>query len=316
MIDVVVSRKEVIAEDVCLFEFKRPDGGAMPAFSAGAHIDVHLAHGLTRQYSLCNPPDETHRYIIAVLREPKSRGGSLTMYDKIWPGDLLRIGSPRNHFPLNEGAGRTVLFAGGIGITPILCMAERLKALSKDFEIHYCARTQSRLAFHDYMAAEFRDRLQFHVDDGEEGQRLRAGQVLSTPAADTHLYVCGPAPFIAHIFDAASAHGWTDACLHKEYFGAPPAAADESGSFEIQIASNGQVLRVGEGQRVLDVLIENGIDIPYSCEQGICGTCMVKVISGIPDHRDMFMTDAERACNDRFTPCCSRSLGDRLVLDL
>ncbi|BAI75663.1 vanillate monooxygenase (plasmid) [Azospirillum sp. B510] len=318
MMELLVTRVRLIAEDIRLFELTRPDGGPLPAFTAGAHIDVRVADGLVRQYSLCNSPEERHRYVIAVLRDPASRGGSIAMHDRVQEGDRLEVGEPRNLFPLNETAGKTLLFAGGIGITPILCMAERLVTLGRPFDLHYAARTRNRMAFRErFIAPPFAGRSWLWFDDAPATERLDARRILADPAADAHLYVCGPAPFIAHILETATAQGWAEERLHREYFGAAPApAVSQDGAFEVEIASTGAVYRVGPEERVIDVLAGQGIEIPVSCEQGVCGTCVTPVLSGIPDHRDLFLTEAERAANDRFTPCCSRARSGRLVLDL
>ncbi|MGX9568414.1 PDR/VanB family oxidoreductase [Pseudomonas sp. CFBP 5748] len=317
MIEVVVTRKHREAEGIYSFELAPVEGSMLPAFSAGSHIDVHLPNGLVRQYSLCNHPEECHRYLLGVLLDPASRGGSQAMHEHVHEGSRLRISEPRNLFPLEHAAGYSVLFAGGIGITPILCMAERLARIGAPFELHYCGRSAGRMAFIEYIRhSPFADRVHVHVDDGEESQRLDAAQVLSMPAADRHLYVCGPNGFMEHVLGTARERGWAEAQLHREYFAAAAAPASEAGGFEVQLASSGLCLQVPADRSVAQVLLEAGIDIPLSCEQGICGTCITRVLEGEPDHRDMFLTDAERARNDQFTPCCSRARSTRLVLDL
>ncbi|WP_339451070.1 PDR/VanB family oxidoreductase [Pseudomonas sp. JAI120] len=317
MIDVVVTRKRLEAEGIYSFELAPAEGSTLPAFSAGSHIDVHLPNGLVRQYSLCNHPEEHHRYLLGVLLDPTSRSGSQAMHEHVHEGSRLRISEPRNLFPLEHGAGYSVLFAGGIGITPILCMAERLARIGAPFELHYCGRSAGRMAFIEYIRrSTFADCVQVHVDDGEEAQRLDAALVLSGPAADRHLYVCGPNGFMEHVLGTARAQGWAEAQLHREYFTAAAVPAGEAGGFEVQLASTGQCFQVPAALSVAQVLLEAGIDIPLSCEQGICGTCLTRVLEGEPEHRDMFLTDAERARNDQFTPCCSRARSARLVLDL
>lgn len=317
MIDVVVTRKRREAEGIYSFELAAIDRRPLPAFSAGSHIDVHLPNGLVRQYSLCNHPEERHRYLLGVLLDPASRGGSQAMHEQVHEGSRLRISEPRNLFPLEHGAEYSVLFAGGIGITPILCMAERLARIGALFELHYCGRSAERMAFIDYIRhSPFADRVHIHVDDGEDSQRLDTARVLSMPAADSHLYVCGPTGFMEHVLGTAREQGWAEAQLHREYFTAAAVPADKAGGFEVQLASTGQCFQVPATLSVAQVLLEAGIDIPLSCEQGICGTCLTRVLEGEPDHRDMFLTDAERARNDQFTPCCSRARSARLVLDL
>ncbi|MFC6673314.1 PDR/VanB family oxidoreductase [Marinobacterium aestuariivivens] len=317
MIEVEVVSKTSDAEDICLFELARPDGAALPAFGAGAHIDVQLPNGLVRQYSLCNHPDESHRYEIGVLKDPSSRGGSRAMHEQVQAGDRLLISEPRNHFPLAHHATRSLLFAGGIGVTPILCMAERLAHTGGPFEMHYCTRSESRTAFRQRIAGSgFADRVQFHFDDGDEAQKLDARSLLAKQEPGTHLYVCGPKGFMDHVLETAEQLGWPAEQVHREYFAAVPISHDSDGPFEVQLGSSGQVLEIPANQSVLQVLMDHDIDIPYSCEDGVCGTCLTRVLEGEPDHRDFFMTPAEHAKNDQFTPCCSRARSKRLVLDI
>lgn len=317
MIDVVVTRKRREAEGIYSFELAPAEGSMLPAFSAGSHIDVHLPNSLLRQYSLCNHPEERHRYLLGVLLDPASRGGSQAMHEQVHEGSRLRISEPRNLFPLAHVAGYSVLFAGGIGITPILCMAERLARIGAPFELHYCGRSAGGMAFVEYIRrSAFADCVHVHVDDGEDDQRLDSARVLSAPTSDRHLYVCGPNGFMEHVLSTARTQGWAEAQLHREYFAGAAVPASEAGGFEVQLASSGRCLQVPAHRSVAQVLLEAGIDIPLSCEQGICGTCITRVLEGEPEHRDMFLTDAERARNDQFTPCCSRARSARLVLDL
>ncbi|MBD9631518.1 PDR/VanB family oxidoreductase [Pseudomonas sp. PDM19] len=317
MLEVLVSRRQHEAQDILGFELRSLDGASLPPFSAGSHIDVHLPNGLVRQYSLCNDPREHDRYQIGVLLDPASRGGSRCLHEAVEEGTRLRISEPRNLFPLAHAAGRSLLFAGGIGITPILCMAERLAQSGAAFELHYCCRSADRAAFLERLSrSSFADQVQLHFDDGPAEQRLDAASLLAAPANDTHLYVCGPGGFMAHVLDSARQAGWDESRLHREYFAAAPEPEAASGSFEVQLASSGQCFRIPPERSVADVLLEAGVDIPLSCEQGICGTCVTRVLAGEPEHRDLFMTAAEHARNDQFTPCCSRSKSPRLVLDL
>jgi vanillate O-demethylase ferredoxin subunit len=315
-LSVRVTRKQREAEDVFSYELASVDRVPLPKFSAGSHIDVYIRPTLSRQYSLCNDPREQHRYLIAVLREPNSRGGSIAMHDEIHEGDLITISAPRNHFPLVE-ARRSLLFAGGIGVTPILCMAERLAETDAQFEMHYCARSESRAAFRTRIgsAAYARD-VHFHYDDGHDDQRLMLSTVLAEPDLDTHLYVCGPAGFIDYVVQGAKRLGWAEETIHLEYFGAKHIDRASQASFLVRIASSGQVVEIPADKTVTAVLTEQGIDIPVSCEQGVCGTCVTRVLGGEPDHRDVYLTDVEKAKNDQFTPCCSRAKSELLVLDL
>ncbi len=316
MIDVVVVSRNTEAQGICSYELASADGSALPPFSAGAHIDVHLPDGLVRQYSLCNHPDEQHRYLIGVLRDPASRGGSQSLHEQINSGDRLRISEPRNLFPLAHEARRSLLFAGGIGITPILCMAERLAHSGADFEMHYCARSSERAAFVERIRQSyFADRVFLHFDEQPESA-LDAARVLANPQADNHVYVCGPGGFMQHILDSARAQGWQEQALHREYFAGAAVDSSTDGSFSVKVGSTGQVFDIPADKTVVQVLESHGIDIPMSCEQGVCGTCLTRVLEGVPDHRDMFLTEEEQACNDQFTPCCSRSRSPMLVLDI
>ncbi len=313
---VQVVRKVQEAAGIASFELARAGGAPLPAFSAGSHIDVQVPGGPTRQYSLCNDSAERHRYRIAVLRDPASRGGSIAMHEAVHEGDVLHISEPRNHFPLRH-ANRTLLFAGGIGVTPLLCMARRLATLGADFAMHYCTRSPERTAFaREIGASAFAGRVQFHFDSGPPGQQLDLRALLATPDAATQLYVCGPTGFIDHVVGAARTSGWSSDQIHLEYFGA--AQQDGSGDrpFDVKIASTGKTYPVAPGQSVVQALRAHGIDILTSCEQGVCGTCITRVLEGEPDHRDTYLTEQERANNDQFTPCCSRARSSTLVLDL
>lgn len=311
-----VVRKVQEAQDIASFELARTDDAPLPAFSAGSHIDVQVPGGLTRQYSLCNDSGEQHRYRIAVLRDPASRGGSSGMHDRVHEGDLLHISEPRNHFPLHH-ARRSLLFAGGIGVTPLLCMAQRLATIGADFELHYCTRSPERTAFlREIAASSFAAQVQFHFDSGAPGQKLDLQPLLASPDAGTHVYVCGPPGFIDYVVGSAKANGWNSDQIHLEYFGAAPQDTSGDRAFDVKIASTGRSYTVPAGQSVVHALQEHGIEILTSCEQGVCGTCITRVLEGEPDHRDMYFTEEERAKNDQFTPCCSRARSKVLVLDL
>lgn len=313
---VTVVRKTMEAVDIVSFELARVDGKPLPAFSAGSHIDVQVPGGFTRQYSLCNDPRDQHRYRIAVLRDPASRGGSIGMHDAVNEGDVLHISAPRNHFPLQQ-ARHTLLIAGGIGVTPLLCMAQRMDAAGGDFTLHYCTRSMERCAFREEIAASgFAGRVNFHVDAGEPAQQLDLHTLLAKPDAETHIYVCGPGGFIDHVVGTAKASGWSSGQVHVEYFGAAPQDTSGDGSFEVKLASTGKIYPIAAGISVTEALKACGIEILTSCEQGVCGTCITRVLDGEPDHRDMYFTDEEHAKNDQFTPCCSRSKSALLVLDL
>ncbi len=315
MLQVLVSRKIPVADGICSFELQAPDGSALPPFTAGAHIDVHTPAGVTRQYSLCNHPEERHRYLIGVLKDPQSRGGSQAMHEQLEQGQALTIGEPRNLFPLAEDGKKHLLFAGGIGITPMLAMAYELSQRGVDFELHYSFRARANAAFLDVLSnAPFASQVTLY--DNAACAKLDAPTVLAQPEAGVHLYVCGPSGFMDHVLNTAAAQGWPAEQTHREFFSAAPVEHDGDQPFEVELAKSGQVFHIPVDRSVFEVLDEAGIEIETSCEQGICGACVTRVLQGTPDHRDQFMTDKEHALNDRFTPCCSRAKTPRLLLDL
>lgn len=315
LIEVIVSSKSFETEAIALFELVAADGAALPPFDAGAHIDVHIPGGVVRQYSLCNDPSETHRYLIGVLNDPNSRGGSLAMHEQLNEGDTVTISEPRNLFPLSSTAAHHVLMAGGIGVTPILGMAEAL-AGNSSFEFHYCTRSEDLTAFRSRLAeSTFADNVYHHFDDGAPEQKFDAAVQLATPVNGTHLYVCGPTGFMDWVLNTARDAGWREEQLHYEFFSAE---IDNEGNegFEVEIKSSGLVVNVPDDKTVVAALGEHGVEIEMSCEQGVCGTCLTGVLEGLPDHKDMYLMPKEHEANDQFMPCCSRSLSPRLVLDL
>lgn len=317
MLNVRVTRKTTEALDICTFELVDLDDKTLPRFSAGSHIDVEIKPGLLRQYSLCNDPGEQNRYVIGVLRDPNTRGGSAGMHDLVQEGSVIRISEPRNHFSLVHDAKRSLLLAGGIGVTPILCMAERLAAIGAEFEMHYATRSQERTAFRErILRGTFRDKVHFHYDDGEARQKLDLATLLATPDTSTHLYVCGPGGFLDAVISIAKEKGWSESNIHFEYFSAKVVAREADDSFDVQIASSGQIVHVAVGCPITQALAAAGVEIPVSCEQGVCGTCLTRVLKGVPDHRDLYLTDTEKFKNDQMLLCCSRSKSTVLVLDL
>jgi vanillate O-demethylase ferredoxin subunit len=319
----VMTRNEE-AQDIVSFELSDPDGRTLPPFSAGAHIDVEVNRDIVRQYSLCNHPDEQHRYQIAVLKVADSRGGSIAMHEHIQVGSLVKISEPKNHFPLMPGAKKSILFAGGIGVTPLMCMAERLAHMGADFEFHYSARSVERMAFVNRIKASgFVDKVRFHIDDGPADQKLGVKAALGKKGLfggvprDVHAYVCGPTGFMDFVLQSAKDNKWPDEQLHREYFS--PAASLEiakSSAFEVQIASTGKTYEIPADLSIVKALRLHGIEIPTSCEEGICGTCLTSVLEGVPDHRDFILSPKEKVRNNQMTPCCSRSKSPKLVLDL
>jgi vanillate monooxygenase ferredoxin subunit len=316
-LSVRVANKATQAQDIMTFELVDVNGAALPAFAAGSHVDVHLPGGITRQYSLCNNPQETHRYLIAVLFDAASRGGSRAMHEQVAVGQLLQISVPKNHFTLAHEAGRSLLLAGGIGVTPILCMAERLAGIGAEFEMHYCTRSVERTAFKDRIAGSgFASKVKFHFDDGDAAQKLDMNRLLAEPQDDLHLYVCGPKGFMDAVLKTARTAGWPESQLHFEFFGAEVAKSDSDAGFDVKLASSGRIVRVAKDKTVVKALADAGVEILTSCEQGVCGTCLTRVLEGVPDHKDSYLTLEEQAANDQFLPCCSRAKTASLVLDL
>lgn len=313
-----VARKWREATEIFGFELTDLEGRELPPFAAGSHIDVEVRPGLIRQYSLCNDPTQHHRYEIAVLREPASRGGSHWMIDDVREGAVVRISNPRNHFALVPTPGRTLLIAGGIGITPILCMAERLHQVRADFALHYACRSHDRAAFLGrLLSAPFANRVHLHFDDGPKHQ-LDLTSILARNGPEDHLYVCGPGGLIEAVLSRALDSGWDRSQLHREFF-APAqevGSAVNDGPFRVKLASSGRLFDVPAGETIIQALSRQGVTIPTSCEQGVCGTCITRILEGVPDHRDFFLTDEERDRNDQMAVCCSRSKSPVLVLDL
>lgn len=317
-IEVVVQRRYEEAENIVCFDLVLPQGGQLPSFKAGAHIDVFIPEtNLIRQYSLVNTPCESDRYVIAVQREVESRGGSNAMHDKVSVGSTLTISAPRNHFELIKEAPSAVLIAGGIGITPLLSMAQQLHKEEKEFALHYVTRTPGRMAFSEFLnLSSFSEKVyRYHSESQSSTFSIRA--ILSTLHPEGHVYVCGPSSLIDAVLNEAASLGISSTRLHREYFHADIAlSTKENHAFEIKIASTGQRFMVSENESIADVLDANNIFVPVSCEEGVCGTCLTGVLDGQVDHRDVYLTDEEKKENNQLTACCSRGLSGNLILDL
>ncbi|MEN8281501.1 PDR/VanB family oxidoreductase [Acinetobacter gerneri] len=313
--DVIIRNITQHCDNISAYELVHQDGLELAKFSAGAHIDVKLANGLIRQYSIANCSSEQNRYVIGVLKDENSRGGSHYIHENFKIGDHIEISEPRNLFPIHPETQKAILFAGGIGITPIYAMAQELLAQDIEFELHYFARSQNALAFKNDLDAKFKNQLHFHLDEQTES-KADMQDILKNPHNNTHLYVCGPNGFMNYVIQSAVESQWYSAQIHQEHFVAEQIDSSEDKAFSIEIKSTGQKIRVEANQTALSALETNGISIPVSCEQGICGTCLTSVLSGEPDHRDLFLTEEEQAENKLFAPCCSRSKSEILVLDL
>jgi vanillate O-demethylase ferredoxin subunit len=299
------------APDIVSYELRPVDGTVLPPFTAGAHIDLSLLNGLVRSYSLVNPQSERHRYVIAVQKDRASRGGSNWVHEHFRVGDLLVVNGPRNNFALDESAEESVFIAGGIGITPILSMIERLGAIGRDWELIYCSRTRAGTPFLE--ALEALPRVRFNFDQEPGGRMLDiAGAVRAAPA-NAHLYCCGPMPML-DAFEKATKDLPRER-VHVEYFTAKEQPAVEGG-FTVVLAKSKREVAVPPGKTILEALCDAGLDIPHSCTEGICGTCETRVLEGVPDHRDLILTEGERASNKTMMICCSGSKSEKLVLDL
>jgi ferredoxin-NADP reductase len=313
LIEVRLNAIRYAARDTNLYELVRPDGKALPAYEPGAHLDLHLPNGIIRQYSLINPAPAhaPSSYTLGVKRDPASRGGSRYVHDELRVGRTLKISAPRNNFPLKEDAGHAIFFAGGIGITPIWCMVQRLEALGRPWTLYYACRSRADMAF--LQALEKMAGAQFHFDDESAGRFLDVAALVAGAPKDAHLYCCGPTPML-NAFEAATKE-WPREQIHVEYF-TPKAQPDKKGGFIVELARSGQEFVIPEGQTILQVLLDAGVDVDYSCELGICGACEQRVISGIPEHHDAILTEEEQAANTKVMICCAGCKSERLVLDL
>jgi len=311
LIDVRLTAIRYAARDTHVYELSSADGKPLPAYQPGAHIDVHLPNGIVRQYSLLEPEPQPHRYMIGVKRDPASRGGSRYIHEELRVGKTLKISAPRNNFPLVEDASHVILFAGGIGMTPIWCMVQRLEKLGRSWKLYYACRSRSDMAF--LHALESMTPSEFHFDDEAEGKFLDVPSIIAAAPRDAHLYCCGPTPMLK-AFEAATAN-WPRDHIHVEYF-TPKQEPAKTGGFVVELARSGREFVIPEGKTILQVLLDAGVDVDYSCELGICGACEQRVISGIPEHRDAILTEEEQASNTKVMICCAGCKSERLVLDL
>ena len=300
------------ADGVLLLEWVHPAGAALPPFEAGAHLNLQLPNGLSRSYSLCNAPGETHRYCVAVGRDRNSRGGSRFVHEQLRPGALWPASAPANHFRLDETAPAFALMAGGIGVTPILAMARRLAALGKPVQMFYAVRSRDAAAFVDELAALV-PALTLHIDSEAGGPPDLAAWLGRLPS-HTGAYCCGPAPMLDGFVAACGALGLADA--HIERFAAPASTGEVLAGCSVTLLRSGVELAVAPGTSILDALLAHGIDHPYSCKEGVCGTCETRVISGEIDHRDGVLSPAEQQRGDLMMICVSGCKGARLVLDI
>jgi vanillate O-demethylase ferredoxin subunit len=316
IMQVRVKRITYEAENINSYDLEAPRGGDLVPFTAGSHIDLHLSNGMIRSYSLVNDQCETNRYVIAINKDPASRGGSKFIHESVRVGDMITISHPRNNFALHEDASHSVLIAGGIGITPLVSMIRRLETLGRPWELYYAARTRFSAAFLEEMKTLRRNvHLNLHVNFDQEptGRMFDLSAILKNVSSEAHVYCCGPVPML-EAFEAATATR-PAAHIHVEYFKAKEKPASEGG-FEVKLARTNRTIPVQPGKTILDALLDAGIAANYACAEGVCGTCETRVIEGIPDHRDLFLSKEEQAENKTVMICCSGSKSSTLVLDL
>lgn len=298
------------------FVLARANGAELPAWTAGAHVDVITGSGLRRSYSLANDPADRSCYVIGVLREKEGRGGSAWMHDHLTAGDTLKVVPPLNNFPLDETAAQHILIAGGIGITPILAMGRALKAHGARFHLNYCTKSREDTAFLDEVKKVFGDNVTFYHDDGDPSKGIDLAAYLKDRPEGAHLYICGPAGLILAA-EAAASH-WPEGTVHYELFAAPnQSQAWHNEPFTVYLSRRKQEITVPADKSLLEAVREAGVYLDSSCEEGLCSTCIARVISGGIEHRDQVLTEKERAKGDRILTCVSRATpGEKLVLDL
>ncbi|MGY2027718.1 PDR/VanB family oxidoreductase [Nocardia gipuzkoensis] len=311
----VVTERRIEArdQDVVSLRLAAPDGRVLPPWRPGAHLDLELPSGRLRQYSLCGDPADVRAYRVAVRRIPEGGGGSVEAHDALPVGSPIVVRGPRNAFPFaapghGSPAARLHFVAGGIGITPILPMARLAHRLGIEWTMVYTGRSRDTLPFLDEIAG-FGDRVVVRTDD--EHGLPDAAALLPGVGPDTAVYCCGPVPMITVIAETVREMPYVE--LHSERFSPPPIVNGKP--FEIQFASTGEVLEVGADRSALDTILQARPDRPYSCRQGFCRTCKIRVLAGEPDHRDTVLTAAEREAGEMLV-CVSRADGGRLVLDL
>ncbi|GLW54387.1 ferredoxin [Kitasatospora phosalacinea] len=311
-LDLLVTGRRDEAEGVVSLTLARPDGGSLPAWTPGAHLDLLLGDGLERQYSLCGDPADAAAWTVAVRREPGGRGGSAHVHDALHEGAAVRARGPRNHFALLP-APRYLFVAGGIGITPLVPMLAAAEAAGADWNLLYVGRSRATMAFAGHLADRYGPRVLLRPRD--ETARPDLAAHLDALDGRAEVYCCGPLPLLEAVERHRAQAGRPPA--HVERFRPrEPAGAGPERAFTLVLARSGLTLTVPADASVLDTVRGAGVDVLYSCGQGTCGTCETDVLDGHPEHRDSLLTEAERAESASMMVCVSRCLGERLVLDL
>ena len=296
------------------FRFMRRDGAPLPVFSGGAHVVVDMDdHGTRRMnpYSLMSDPADTTGYEISVRRDDAGRGGSLYLHRHVTAGMEMTLSSPVNLFPVDARARKHLMIAGGIGITPFLSQIAALSGQGGRFELHYSARSRDLAAYADGLMAKHGDRVRLYLDD--QKQAIDLNHLLQGQPLGTHLYVCGPKGMIGWVCKTAEAMGWPKAAVHSEEFLAPPVGLP----FQVQLAASAKTITVGPAQSLLEAVEAAGVDAPYLCRGGACGECETDVLGcdGHIEHNDHWLTDDQKAGNQKIMPCVSRFRGKTLILD-
>ncbi|OTG88273.1 oxidoreductase [Acinetobacter sp. ANC 4558] len=312
--NVIVKNRHVEGDNVAVMEFESINSTALPKIEAGAHIDVHLPNGMVRQYSLCQNPNQVGTFRLGILRDPESRGGSVSAFDDLKDGMQIQVSEPKNLFPLVQ-AKHSVLIGGGIGITPLITMAYQLASQGESFELHYCGASPERCAFvNEIKNSELAAFTTFHFKSEGASHRDFFQSAIQNIDGESHIYTCGPNGFMDWVINLAVTQKFPENQIHKEYFQVEVETGGNA--FEVVAERSGKIILVDAEETILQALAREGIEIEMSCEQGVCGTCMCDVIEGEPDHRDVYFTDEEKASNEQILVCCSRSKSSRLVLDI
>jgi tetrachlorobenzoquinone reductase len=300
----------VLGLDLAAFDPARTANVELPAWTPGAHLTLHLGNGISRDYSLCGDPADRTRYTVAVQRDAASRGGSGYVHERLRVGEIIDVDGPENNFAL-EDASSYVLVAGGIGITPIRAMARELAGRGASWRLLYCGRAKDRMAFAAELAAQHRQNVTVHVDE-EAGKPADLAAYLAAAPADALVYCCGPEPLLDGVATALN----DSKRLRIERFRAAAAAVAHGDEAAFEVVCSAGRFTVEPATSILRTLIDAGLDIPFSCEEGICGTCETNVLSGQPDHRDFLLSDEEKATGKTMLLCVSRCRTSELVLDL
>lgn len=310
----VVTQKTLVADGIFSFELRDAEQRDLPPFTAGAHVTVRVPSGANRNYSLSNDPGERDRYVIAVKRDPAGRGGSVSMTDEVAEGDLLEVSEPRNEFGLSERARSFVFVAGGIGITPILSMMRHLKATDGPrFKLYYLTRSPAMTAFLKELAGpEWKSHVVVHHDFGDPANAYDFWPVFEKPGSGTHVYCCGPRALMDGVRDMTG--HWPQGSVHFESFGVDQALLAENKPFTVRLERSGLLFEIPKDRSILEILRDNGIRAPSSCESGTCGSCRTTLCAGEAEHRDMVLTDDEKSA--QIMICVSRAKGKELALDL